>query len=78
MVASKRAECDKPETCSHVIYLKHSKIDISQNVKFLPRGAEFSLVCGDFSTVRSVTGRTRLASASLSIGKRGEVGLHVV
>jgi hypothetical protein len=43
MVASKRAECDKPETCSHVIYLKLSKTDISQNVKSLPRGAEFFL-----------------------------------
>jgi hypothetical protein len=39
---------------------------------------EAFIVAGDFSLVRSATGRIRLATASLSIGKRGEFGLHVV
>ena len=77
--ANEGAEHDKPEICLlHVSYLKHSKTDISENVRSLPRATEFSLVGGDFSPVRSATGRTRLATASLSIGQRGELGLHVV
>jgi hypothetical protein len=37
----------------------------------------FSLLGDDFSPFRSAAG-TRLATASLSIGRRGELGLYVV
>jgi len=36
--ANERAEGDQPKICSHGTYLKHPKIDISQNVKYLSTG----------------------------------------